>query len=116
MSYYFKLVYKIKENNGGKNEFTRIFDGDFVERNRNKYKIIYNNKEYPLKEYFEEIDKNCEPGKKIKFKLRFLHNILDLYGMFYNCINLISIKDDTKVKEKRISNKTNYGRSIYLKK
>ena len=29
MSYYFKLVYKIKENNGGKNEFTRIFDGDF---------------------------------------------------------------------------------------
>ena len=92
MSHCFKLVYK-------KFEKTRIFGKDFVERNRYIVKIIYHNKEYPLKEFFEEIDKNCEDRKEIKFKLKFLHNILNLSGMFLNCDNLISMKDDVKIEK-----------------
>ena len=80
-------------------EKTRIFGKNFVERNRYKFKIIYHYKEYPLKEFFEEIDTNCEQGEEIKFKLSFLHNILNLSGMFLNCDNLISMKDDTKVEK-----------------
>ena len=92
MSHCFELVFK-------KVEKTRIFGKDFVERYRYKFKIIYHNKEYPLKEFFEEIDKNYEQGKEIKFKLRFLRNILNLRGMFSNCENLISMKDDRKVEK-----------------
>ena len=92
MSNCFELVYK-------KAEKTRIFGKEFLERSRYKFKIVYNNKEYSLKEYFEEIDKNCEQGKEIKFKLRFLRNILNLSGMFLNCDNLILMKDDVKIEK-----------------
>ena len=116
MSYCFKLVYKINDNNDGKNEFTRIFDEDFVKRNRNKSRIIYKYKEYSLKEFFEEIDKDCKPGQEIKFKFRFLHSILNLYRMFYCCNNLLSITDDTKVNQEQVVAKLKYGLSISKRK
>ena len=36
----------------------RIFGKDFVKQNKNKCKIVYGNKKYKLKEYFEEIGNN----------------------------------------------------------
>ena len=130
MSYCFKLIYKLSErnqdsvkrykikfkgindNNNERNKFTRIFGNDFVKRNKNKFRIIYNNKEYQLKEFFEEIDKNCKSGEEIKLKLRFLHNILNLSKMFFNCLNLLLIIDDAKANEERINAKSKYGLSI----
>ena len=83
MEHFFKLAYKTDEKArifGGKARIfgvkTRIFGENFVKRNMNKFKIVYNNKEYSLKEFFEEIDNNCELWKEIKFKLRIFHNIL----------------------------------------
>ena len=95
MSNCFELVYK-------KAKKTRIFGKKFLKRNKYKFKIVYNNKEYSLKEFFEEIDKNCKQGREIKFKLRFLCNIYNLSGMFLNCVKLISMKND--VKEETICN------------
>jgi hypothetical protein len=57
MEHFFKLAYK-------KYVKTRIFGENFVKRNINKCKIIYNNKEHQIKEFFEEIDKNYKPKEE----------------------------------------------------
>ena len=98
MSIYFKLVYKL--SNVG-NEMTRIFGKDFVERNKNRAKIIFNNKEYPLKEYFEEIDKNYKPREKITIILKCFHNILNFNSTFLKCDNLLSMSEYLKVDKKQ---------------
>ena len=48
------IKYKPKEDN---KEKVRIFGEYFVNNNKKNCKIIYNNKEYPLKEYLNNIDK-----------------------------------------------------------
>ena len=108
MEHFFKLSYipYVK---------TRIFGENFVKRNINKCKIIYNNKEHQIKEFFEEIDKNYKPGEKIKFKLRIFHNILNLSEMFFNCDGLLSMKDDAKVNKEQVKAKLKYGLSISKK-
>ena len=108
MEHFFKLAYKTDEK-------TRIFGENFVKRNINKCKIIYNNKEHQIKEFFEEIDKNYKPGETIKFKLRIFHNILNLSGMFFNCYGLLSMKDDSKVNKEQVKAKLKYGLSISKK-
>ena len=113
MSHCFKLIYKI---NREKNIFIRIFGDNFVERNKNKFRIIYNNKEYQLKEFFEEIDENCEEEKEIKIKIRVFHNILNLSRMFLDCDKLLSIVDDEKVNEQQVKAKSYYDLSISKKK
>ena len=103
MSYCFKLVYKLS-----KYISTRIFGEDFVKNNKNKFKIIYNNKKYQLKQFFEEIDEHCKQREEVKFKLIIFHNILHLGKMFYLCDNLLSISKN----EKHFSKKSNHGLSI----
>ena len=39
-------------------DIIRILDKYFIKNNKNKFRLIYNNKKYELKEYFEEIDNN----------------------------------------------------------
>ena len=55
---------KIKQNK------LRIFGNIFVKNNKDKCKIIYNNIEYDLKEYFEEIDNNYNKKDLITFELK----------------------------------------------
>ena len=108
MSHCFKLAYETYIK-------TRIFGENFVKRNKNKFKIVYNNKEYALKEFFEEIDKNYKPGETIKFKLRIFNNILNLSEMFFNCDDLLAMKDDSKVNKEQVKAKSKYGLSISKK-
>ena len=61
---FFKLKYKtidvnknLEELNEINKDKIRIFGDKFIKRNMYKYKIIYKNKEYKLKEYFEDIEK-----------------------------------------------------------
>ena len=51
----FKLIYQPDEKNEKK---VKIFDAVFIYKNIDKCKIIYRNKKYELKEYFEDIDIN----------------------------------------------------------
>ena len=76
----FEMIYKPNENKDKKKEkledfkeynlfhfldnkeysgnVIRILDKYFIKNNKNKGKLIYKNKKYELKEYFEEIDNN----------------------------------------------------------
>ena len=55
---YFEIIYKLNQRE------TNIFDYSFMNINKDKCKIIYKNKEYELKEYFEDVDNNYKNKKK----------------------------------------------------
>ena len=113
---YFIMIYKPNENKKEKKdkmkkfreeigfllddekEYTedviRIFGKYFVEQNKKKYKIIYNNKKYKLKEYFDEIDKYYNPKiKEMKIKLIGINRITNMKEMFYGCVHLTSLSE-----------------------
>ena len=71
----------------------RILDRYFIKNNKNKGKLIYNNKKYELKEYFEEIENNYENKDIIKLKLYGINNIFDMSRMFYGCYHLTSFSE-----------------------
>ena len=111
----FEMIYKPKENkNGKKNKIKecknkkhfhfqddkeysgnviRILDKYFIKNNKNKGKLIYTNKKYGLKEYFEEIDNNYKYKDIIKLKLCGNNNISDMSRMFYGCYHLSSFSE-----------------------
>jgi len=77
-----------------KEDVIRIFGKYFVELNKNKCKIIYNNKKYKLKEYFDEIYNNYNQDiKEIKIKLIGINNITNMKKMFHGCIHLCSVSE-----------------------
>ena len=87
-SYYFIVKYKPEEKREKK---LKILGKNFLAKNKNKCKIIYKNKNYELKEYFEDIDINYNNKDLIKFKIIFTNNNIDISYMFYNCDSLISV-------------------------
>ena len=63
----FQKVYKIKSNEN----VVKIFDDDFIRKNKNTHKIVYNNKMYPLQNEIFIENKNIS---EIKIKLiSFIH-------------------------------------------
>ena len=92
---YFETIYKHIKDDQNK---TKIFDIRFINRNKDKCKIIYQNKEYELKEYYEDIviDNNHEK-KQISFILRINKNIIDISYMFYECEDLLLIRDKRNI-------------------
>ena len=91
--YYIKSNYKPPENN---NEKVNILNRQFVESNKKNCKILYKNKIYELKEYFEDIDINYNHKDLIKLKLIFIHNIIDMSFMLYYYNSLISLSINGK--------------------
>ena len=83
----FELEYKTTNHNQ-----IRLFDSYFVNKNKDKCKIIYNEKEYDLMEYFK-FDNNYNHNDSIKIQLRINDNITDISHMFYKCKELLSIRD-----------------------
>ena len=83
----FELEYKA--TNGSQ---IKLFGSDFVKRNKDKCKIIYNEKEYDLMTYFT-LDNNYNHNYSIKIQLRINNNITDISGMFSLCEELLSISD-----------------------
>ena len=69
----------------------RILDKYFIKNNKNKSKLIYKNKKFELKEYFEEIENNY--NDIIKLKLYGINNICDMSRMFYGCYHLSSFSE-----------------------
>ena len=86
--------FKFDDEKEKKEEVIKILGKYFVKQNKNKCKIIYNNKKYKLKEYFDEIDINYKKNiKEIKLKLIGIDNITDMKEMFYSCIHLFAISE-----------------------
>ena len=84
---YFEITYKLNKNK------TKIFSDDFISINNDKCKIIYKNKEYELKEYFEDIDNNFINKEDISIILKINKNINNISKMFWGCETLLSIID-----------------------
>ncbi len=82
----------LKEQYPLDNDAIRLFGKYFVRLNKHKYKIIYNNKMYELKEYFDEIDSNYNQKiKEIKLKLIGVNIVTNMKKMFYGCVHLTSV-------------------------
>ena len=105
--YIFEFEYKTPEKG-----LTKIFGADFVKENKNECKIIYNTKEYELKEYIEDIDKNYEHNKSIKIILIINVNITKLNSMLYDCKYFISIKFISKLENNNINPLSSQGEGI----
>jgi len=83
------IIYKI----GKDEDSVKIFYSDFVELNKNNCKIIYEEKEYDLKEEF-----NIKNLKKeiLEIRLKGIMNITNMHAMFYECSSLISLPNISK--------------------
>ena len=97
--YYLFAIYKPDEDN---DERVKILDRHFIKKNKDKAKIIYKNKIYELKEYFEDIDINYNHKDLIKIKIIFIHNIINMSYMFYDCYTLISLSDNNEISNIKI--------------
>ena len=84
----FTLELEYKATNGSQ---IQLFGSSFVNNNEDKCKIIYNEKEYDLMEYFTFY--NYKHNDSIKIQLRINNNITDISYMFYFCKELLSISD-----------------------
>ena len=82
----FQLEYKATNDSQ-----IRLFGSDLVDNNKDKWKIIYNEKEYDLMDYFK-FDNNYNHNS-IKIQLRINNNITDISFMFRQCEELLSIND-----------------------
>ena len=57
-----------------------------MDHNNDKLRIIYKDKEYNLKEFFNEIDDHYTSSNIISFKLRIIKDITNLNSMFCNYV------------------------------
>ena len=119
-----KLEIKIKYFNEPnrkkiKSDDIRIIGHKFFQYNKNKAKLIINNKKSKLKEFI-----NCNEfnGDNIKIYIIPSKKLLDISHMFENCAKLIefSFIDEKlniinkKLKENENDNKNNYSKKILL--
>ena len=99
-----------------KEDVIRIFGKKFIKHNKNKCKIIYNNKKFKLKEYLHEIDNNHNINE-IKLKLTGINKIIDFSDMFHGCIHLLSVSESNNDIQQCISldifNDNNTNSSLY---
>ena len=93
----YDLIYKnFMEFKEGKK--LKIFDKIFINNNIDKCEIIYKDKDYKLREYLDDIDKDYRHSqeKEIKIKLRINQDITRMSYMFCNCDRLLYVKDAQK--------------------
>ena len=86
-----------------------IFGHIFVTKNSGKFKIIYRDKEYELKENFEDIDEEKYLSiDYIKLKLKVVGKIIDLSYFFHECKSLLSFKIIPQLNNNNKSSDFNY--------
>ena len=75
--------------------YTKIFDSHFINNNKDKCKMIIDNKEYELMEEFniEGLNNN---NNILEIELKIYQTITDISFMFYRCSSLISLPDISK--------------------
>ena len=102
------IIYKPK-NEGN----VRIFGANFVNNNKKKCKIIYKNKEFELKEYFNDINKKYNNKDEIKIKLKGINNITNMSHMFESCSTLSSLPDILKWDTSKVTSMSGMFSSCY---
>ena len=82
------IIYKIE------NEFNiYIFGDEFVNNNKDKCKIVFENKELELASYFYIKDHINDNLNELQIKLKYINNITNMSYMFFGCISLSSLPD-----------------------
>ena len=105
-----KVKYERKNDNIQK---MRILGEAFVNKNKNKFKIIYDNKLYDINEFINYIDKNFRKKSFFSIKLKIIIGDMinfNLSHMFYKCESLVSLTDISKL---NISNVTDINGMFY---
>ena len=94
-----ELKYKIKENDSK----IKVFGKNFVKNNKDKCKIICQNKSYDLSEYFDlsDYDKNKDI---LEIKLEGINNVSNMSYMFNRCQALDSLEDISNLNVDNITN------------
>ena len=100
LSVYNKMNYKnnirIQYNYSKKNPSIRLFGEDFVKNNKKRCKLIIDNKETDLIEFYE--NKEVTPkDDKLEIILKDINKITDMSNMFNKCFSLISVPDLNKI-------------------
>ena len=101
----------------GNKKKVKIFGKEFVNKNE-RLEVIYNEKNYKIKEYINEIDNNYNNEDEINLKLLGINYISNLSEMFCECIFLISIaviltKKNTTEKDNKNSSSNNSEKIYY---
>ena len=78
-----------------------IFGHEFVKNNKNKCKMIIDNKEYEITEKYNIENYNND---KLNIKLKGINNITDISYMFYECSSLLSLPDISKWNVNNVNN------------
>ena len=86
-----KDIIKYKINEGDKK--IRIFSANFVLNNWDNCKVICDEKEYPLTEYFD-LDNYKKNEKILEIKLKIHRDMKDISFMFSDCSSLISVSKE----------------------
>ena len=81
----------------------KLFSSFFIKNNINKCKIIYNGKEYDLKEKWI-LNNDDRKNKVFEIKLSGINNITNMSYMFYRCSSLLSLPDISKWNTDKIIN------------
>ena len=89
------IIYDIK----GDDKYIQIFGDDFVRNNKDKCKMIIDNKEI-------EITEECyvNNNNKLNIKLKGINNASDISFMFYKCSSLLSLPDISKLNTNNVIN------------
>ena len=80
------LIYNITKDH----DIIKIFGENFVENNKDLCKIIHENTQYDLNEYFECVNYNSDT---LKIKLKGINNVSNLESMFEECSELSCLSD-----------------------
>ena len=82
------IIYDIKRDD----KYIQIFGDDFVRNNRDKCKMIIDNKEIEITEKYYVNNNN----NKLNIKLKGINNIIDISSLFKDCSSLSSLPDISK--------------------
>ena len=93
------------------NNKLRLFGDVFINNNIYKCKIIYKNKEYDLKQFIDDIDKDYNLNGILTIKLKGYNNITDMSDMFNECQLLFSLPDISKWNTSKIYNMSSIFRN-----
>ena len=94
------IIYDIKECDKKEGKI-KIFGKNFVKNNKNKCKIIINDKENELIEEYNIKDNSKD---KLEIKLIDIDNITDMSCMFYECSSLLNLPDISKWNTNNVNN------------
>ena len=91
------IIYDIKKDD----EDIDIFGREFVKKNKNKCKMIIDNKEYEIVDEYNVKNYN---NNILKIKLIGINNVTDMSNMFYRCSSLSSLPDISEWNTNNVTN------------